>query len=145
MVKKLIAALISVFLLLQYGVVWATEVSGTTWIGEYEYQVSLGHTVGGDPILLDMKLTIGKEGQCEFVQQGYQTDDDVICKISVAPNGINILFEKFSNGEIAYPSGVVIYRPGEVLFSLSKSKNHLITKWGGIKPDGLRRVGKYFE
>jgi hypothetical protein len=145
MARKLLLSLVLVFLISQYALAWAVDKSLAPWAGEYEYQASLGSTVGGDSILVDMKLTVGDRGSCEFIQQGYQTNDDIICQISPTRNGIKILFVSFSTGEVAYPSGVVVYRPGDTLFSLFNANGHVLTRWGKIKPKGSKQVGRYFD
>lgn len=117
----------------------------SSWQGKYEYQDSIGQTVGGTAVLVDMTLTVSADGKCELLWQGYQRDDDIICKLLPNKKGLDIGFVSYSNGSITYPAtGVAVYQPDDVLFSLSKQGNNLLTRWAKIRPHGVKQSGEFF-
>ena len=72
--------------------------------------------------------------------------DRIICSVSKNRNGIDILFKSFVDGNIENEYGIVEYKPNERLFSLFPKGKTILTDWGSLKPDFVKKNrGVFFE
>lgn len=132
--------------LVSFGI-YAENAAYRMWAGKYSYRDSFGQAGGGDPNYIEMDLTLSKNGACRLERRGYQLDDAIICSIrNRGLSQIDVRFLLFSTGIVKNTYGVVIFRPGDILFSLSldATASLLTTHWGAIDPTGVTAVGKYF-
>lgn len=114
------------------------------WEGDYLYQDHVGKTVGGSPIVVDMKLSI-KVGSCLLANNGYQVSEKIVCKAVSNSTGKQITFVSYSNGKIENEFGVKQYQVGEVLFGLEQSQDSVLTTWHSLKPDNVTKTkGTFF-
>lgn len=138
--------LISLILIFSSQYVHASDSSLAAWYGMYEYQGTGGHTVGGSPIWLDAVLTISPSGSCKISEDGYQIEKRIICTVSKNGNGVDILFKSFADGKTENVYGIVVYKPNERLFSLFPKDKTILTDWGSIKPDIVKKNrGVFFK
>ena len=115
------------------------------WAGSYSYQYVMGHASDAPAPAWVFNLTVKSDGSCELTWQGYQTDDDIICKASGTSDELSIYYVSFADGGTLDSSGYEAYKPGEKLMELKRGKpdGKLRTKWralnkGGILTDGVR-------
>lgn len=121
-----------------------------SWKGRYYWQGEDGYDGGGtaatgNPIILQVTLTLSDHG-CAITEEGFQTDLAITCAAQPIPNGVTITFVSYGDGGLLNQYGVAVYKPGEVLFSLSHDgAGRLITRWGSLQPDFVRNpTGPYF-
>ena len=114
-----------------------------SWNGTYVYEATLGDTVGGDSAVVTYTVTIAPN-KCELSIEGFQTSDSLICKAKDMDNKLSVNFQSYADGSIKNKYGVAIYKVGDLLFQLNRTKD-LITTWGALLPDEkLAKVGHYF-
>jgi hypothetical protein len=115
------------------------------WEGEYLYQDQLGKSFGGSPIVIDMNLRIKADGSCSLVVNGYQISEKIICRAVSDSVGKQIAFVSYDNGKIENEYGVQQYQVDEVLFSLERSQDKVLTTWQSLKPDNIEKTkGSFF-
>lgn len=115
-------------LILSAGVHSAICLAGDTksdWYGQYDYSAEGGHTAGGSPIWMDITLIVDKQGSkdiCQISADGYQTYDRLLCTVMIGKGRLDLQFKSYEDGAILSPIGVEVFKVGETLFSLEKSK-----------------------
>ena len=146
MVKQSIAAVMICLLTAVAGSCYA-EVVPTRWIGSYSYQYVMGHSVGEPAPAWDFSLTVREDGSCELTWQGYQKDDDILCKASGENGYLRIYYVSFADGTTSDPSGQQAYKPGAKLVQLKSIKNNSVlwTKWGALNKANVLKDGVRFE
>jgi hypothetical protein len=130
---------VSIFSFSSYGA------APSNWTGEYTYQYVFGHSPGQPAPAWVFDLTIKADGTCELTWEGYQKDEDILCKVSGDEKKIGVYYVSFSDGSTTYPSGYSAYKPGSELFELSSPQNQLITKWKSIGARNALKDGVRFE
>lgn len=117
------------------------------WNGTYRYSVDQGRdgAGAGNAIGVDYKLMLGGRAGCRLTAQGFQTNEDIRCTATPVRGGVRIAFERFADGKVANAYGVIRYRPGAALFTLTRGRRSLVTTWGTLRPEGVKRAGHYFE
>jgi Family of unknown function (DUF5991) len=104
------------------------------WAGKYLYEEEPLKNAGGGPMIMEWQFAITSKanklqglldvsGQTTFFQ--YLTD------IVNTPTGINVVFVKQTDGPV-YPNSQP--KKGDILFTLSKKGNKIITVWGTLSP-----------
>lgn len=114
------------------------------WTGRYSFENGLGRNAGGTYMSIEHNLVIGPRS-CRLTASGYQTDTDIICRANGAGGTLTVNFVSNGDGRIANQYGVIQYRPGQTLFTLTRSPRGLVTRWGAYKPDATRGAGNYFR
>lgn len=118
------------------------------WTGTYRYYVDQGRdgAGAGNAIGVDYKLVLGGRAGCRLTALGFQTSEDIRCTATPVRGGVRIAFKSYSDGKVANEYGVILYRSGTVLFTLTRGKQGIVTTWGALRPEGVRRAsGRYFE
>lgn len=118
------------------------------WTGSYNYYVDEGRdgAGAGNAIGVDYRLTLGGRAGCRLTAQGFQTNQDIRCTATPVRGGVRIAFKSFADGRIENEYGTILYRPGAPLFTLTRGRTGIITTWGTLRPEGVRRAsGRYFE
>jgi hypothetical protein len=110
------------------------------WEGEYLCQDQLGKSFGGSPIVIDMNLRIKADGSCSLVVNGYQISEKIICRAVSDSVGKQIAFVSYDNGKIENEYGAQQYQVDEVLFSLERSQDKVLTTWQSLKPDNIEKT-----
>jgi hypothetical protein len=108
--------------------------AGGSWDGVYTYTHDGGRTTGGSPILVTWRLTL-KDGSCVFHGEGFQTLETIVCATHASPEGLDVRFLRYPPPGSANRFGVEVYKPGAPLFTLSRPKGRLMTRWTGFVPD----------
>ncbi|MDG2522336.1 DUF5991 domain-containing protein [Caulobacter segnis] len=108
--------------------------SSNAWDGVYTYTHDGGRTAGGSPILVTWRLTL-KQGLCEFHGEGFQTLETFQCSTHDSPSGLEVRFLRYPPPATGNRFGVQVYKPGAPLFTLSRSKGRVLTRWTGFVPD----------
>jgi hypothetical protein len=119
----------------------------TKWIGSYSYQYVMGHSSGAPAPAWIFNLTVRPDGSCELTWQGYQKDDDIICKASGKSEDLEIYYVSFADGGATNPSGYEAYKQGEKLLELkaTKSGGKIWTRWGALNKGDVLKDGFRFE
>lgn len=146
---------ITVSLMLASCGVFAVGGGSDDWVGEYSYFESAGTTVGGSPIMMNIKLTIKNDdpkSKCILEASGYQTDETLYCTASATNNTLTLFFKSFDTGSTTNEFDVEPYKAGEKLFtlerkSISGKQDKFIPTWASYLPfgDGEAKAGEYFE
>lgn len=95
------------------------------WYGQYNYSAGSGSTAGGSPIWMDITLIVDKQGTkniCQINADGYQTYDRLLCTVVMGKDRLILQFKSYEDGAILSPIGVEVFKVGETLFSLEKTK-----------------------
>ncbi|WP_162877969.1 DUF5991 domain-containing protein [Trinickia diaoshuihuensis] len=98
------------------------EVLPEKWVGSYSYQHVMGHAVGEAAPAWAFNLTVTANGDCELTWQGYQKNDDILCKASGNTNGLTIYYTGSADGGAGGPAAPLFYRRNEKLMRLEVIK-----------------------
>jgi hypothetical protein len=117
------------------------------WAGSYSYQYVMGHASDAPAPAWVFNLIVKSDASCELTWQGYQKDDDIICRASSQGDGLQINFVSFADGGTSDPSGSHSYTPGEKLIEIKPGNlgGRLWTKWWALNKDGVLKDGARFE
>lgn len=116
------------------------------WLGRYVYEQSLGRGPGGDTPFISHVLTLGPK-HCALDTEGFQVFEHIICDVQWRGDAVTVTFVGFDNRN---PDANLLvakhYRPGEPLFTLTKTPNGLMTRWLDYAraPKGPKS-GRYFR
>lgn len=121
-----------------------TTAPAKAWDGVYAYTHDGGRTAGGSPIVVTWRLTL-KDGACQLHGEGFQTLETLECSAAPArPGGseaLEVRFLRYPPPAVGNRFGVAVYKPGEPLFVLSRTRGRLLTRWTGFVPDeGVSRT-----
>ena len=72
------------------------------WVGDYSYRYVMAHAPGALAAAWSFNLTVKRDGSCELTWQGYQKDDDMLCKVSGDKKELRVFYSRSAN---ASPSG----------------------------------------
>ena len=126
--KKLIIWCV-VFLQL-VGVVACAE--SKNWNGVYIYEADYGKNYPGTPMLVSYTLTI-KPASCLLEINGYQTAQEITCKLSQIESGLEVYFVAFTEASLQVFEHM--YPKDGLLFSLEEKQNKLLTHWKTMNPE----------
>lgn len=119
--------------------------SSGVWNGTYIYSGTSGNTTGGSIITTNYQLSIDSS-LCALNIDGFQLEERIICDAVSKDNVLSVKFKSYADGSVVNAFGVAIYKVNDVLFSIAKTKNSLITKWVAELPDDkIEREGIYFK
>ncbi len=102
------------------------------WTGRYEFEESGGKTSGGSPIIVDheIELTNTDDGLIALIRSnGFQTSRDLVGSVRIEGPKLSIYFLSYGDENVLEP-----YKEGELLLTLERRKNELITIWGAYLP-----------
>ena len=120
-----------------------------TWSGAYEFVDSAGTTTGGTAVVVTYRLEVpGRPSHGTLRITGFQRDEDIRCDVSATTTRMTVKFRSYASGRTTNEFGVSVYQAGQLLFSLQSSAtaNDIVTKWEGLKPDGVQaESGRYFR
>lgn len=116
------------------------------WIGNYSCQYVMGHAPGAPAPVWVFNLTVKEDESCELTWQGYQKDDDILCKVSGDSKGLKIHFISFADGRVVNSSGNQVYKSGEKLMELKPivGDRKIWTKWWALNKVNVLRDGVRF-
>jgi len=122
------------------------DVVPTRWVGSYSYQYVMGHAAGEPAPAWDFSLTVKADGSCELTWQGYQKDDNIICKASGENSYLRIYYISFADGTTSDPLRQQAYESGAELveFKSIKKQGALWTKWGALNKTNILKDGVRF-
>lgn len=131
------------FLLLLSGSASAEKIQ---WNGKYVYEFSFGETTPDVVAVVEYALILNGNN-CWLRVQGYQVNDDIICRAEVVEDSVKVRFVSYSNGSVENVYGVQLYKINEILFALiGDASGGARTQWGSLKPDEkLPSVGQFFQ
>lgn len=127
------------------GVACAADNSVSPWSGEYFYEAYGGRTAGGSAIIVEVLLTIKKNGSCLLHADGFQRLDRIVCTTSEKGNKLDIKFKSYDGYDFAR------YKVGELLFVLEKvqgkdKKIRYVQHWASFSAfDDVSKVKEYFK
>ncbi len=107
------------------------------WYGDYSYTHNAGRTAGGSAIVITYTLHVGEDG-CRMQNDGYQTNESLLCTARMDGNTLRIGFRSYQSGAMVTNWGVQVYQPDQRLLSLVRARGGIVTRWGAIAPDGAR-------
>ncbi|HRH76781.1 MAG TPA: DUF5991 domain-containing protein [Cellvibrionaceae bacterium] len=111
--------------------------------GNYKYESSAGATVAQESTSVTYTLTIAPD-KCSLVAVGFQADEKIRCKAVEEKNATAIKFVSYDDGAVLNAYGVEIYKKESTLFSLQEQDKKLITRWGSLTPDGVKKSSGVF-
>ncbi len=118
--------------------------SSGVWNGTYIYVKNSGNTAGGTIISTEYVLKIDASS-CKLNIDGFQVEDRILCNAVSNDDVLSVKFKSYGNGSLLNDFGVSVYKVHDVLFSLTKSSDVLITKWITESPDDISsKEGRYF-
>lgn len=146
MVSRSLWFLVALLLMTAAGVSRAGAVPDR-WVGSYSYQYVMGHAAGQPAPAWVFNLMIKADGGCELTWQGYQKDDDILCKASGSEDALRIYYASFAGGDVFNSAGFQVYKPDEKLMELEtiKGSGKIFTKWWALNKGGVLRNGVRFE
>lgn len=110
----------------------------TDWVGDYSYNEDPVPTSTGINRIMQWDLSIAQQGDTcwgELEITGLRTYVKLLALVAGDSSHVDIIYNKYLDGDSEY-------RPGDVLFSLSKDNtNKLITTWHTLQP----RLSEYAE
>lgn len=117
------------------------------WVGSYSYRYAMGHAVGQPAPAWVFDLTIRADGSCELTWQGYEKDEDILCKASGSEGDLEIYYASSVDGDISNSSQFPAYRLGEKLMELKLigESGKIRTKWLALNKGGVLKDGVRFE
>lgn len=106
----------------------------------------MGHAVGEAAPAWAFNLTVTANGDCELTWQGYQKNDDILCKASGNTNGLTIYYAGSADGGAGGPAAPLFYRRNEKLMRLEVIKGSAknLTKWAALNKAGVLTDGVRF-
>jgi len=135
-------------LLMLLGVVAAFGGEANPWRGQYLYEADYGQNAGGIGMVVEYRLTINHAGKIPAAilqMQGYETDETIYCDVKYTSKSVSCFFKSYSDGQIKNAYGVVLYKPGQLLFTLDRPTVNgftgLATHWHALKPDAIKLGG----
>jgi hypothetical protein len=102
----------------------------TNWVGDYSYHELPVPTATGINKIMEWELSVSKQndtcwGTLEIT--GLTTYIKLLTTLSGDSSRVDVTYNKYLDGSQDF-------KPGEVLFSLSKDGSYLITGWKGLQP-----------
>lgn len=111
--------------------------------GNFKYESSTGATVAQESTSVTYSLSVTAD-KCSLVAVGFQTDEKIRCKAVEEKNATAIKFVSYEDGAVLNAYGVEIYKKDSTLFSLQAQDKKLITHWGTLTPDGVKKSSGVF-
>lgn len=121
--------------------------AGADWQGAYFYEHEVGEGAGGVTSFIEYNLAIGAGDKCTLEIVGLQMEEQILCTATATATGdeVAVAFKSYADGAVKNALDVAVYPAGGTLFSLSKEKDTLITRWQALVPDGVEnKSGSYF-
>lgn len=119
---------------------------GREWAGVYSYASAAIPTEGGAAVPTEYTLTISAKNECFLRIVGYQTNENILCAVSVERSSASVSFVSFEDGSQENQFGVLEYTTRWPLFELIASDGGLSTNWIQLRPEVLRgNPGAYFS
>jgi hypothetical protein len=106
----------------------------TNWAGKYLYEEEPQKNAGDGPMSMEWGFNITQKAnklQGLLDVNGQTTYFQYLTDIVNTPTGVNIVFVKQTDGPV-YPYNQP--KRGDVLFTLTKKNNKVVTTWGTLKP-----------
>jgi hypothetical protein len=107
-----------------------TFIHCTDWVGEYSYYEDPVPTATGINKIMQWELSVSQQndtcwGTLEIT--GLTTYIKLLTTLSGDSSRVDVIYNK-------YLDGMEDFNPGDVLFSLSKDSNKIITTWNRLQP-----------
>lgn len=115
------------------------------WNGEYQYEAYLGKTASQTHVIVNYILVLDNDNSCRLNIQGYQVDNQILCRTVTEGHDIHITFKSYADGALTNPYGIAVYQPDGKLFSLKKKDGEIVTTWHALKPDDNHTIGTHFK
>lgn len=102
----------------------------SNWVGDYSYHETPVPTATGINKIMEWELSVSQQndtcwGTLEVT--GLTTYIKLLTIVSGDSSGVDVIYNKYLDGSQDF-------KPGDVLFSLSKNGSHLITGWKRLQP-----------
>lgn len=116
------------------------------WTGRYEFEESGGKTSGGTAVVVSHEIEVFEtdDGLIAMIKsQGFQTSRDLVCKARIEGAKMLLFFESYGEDNV-----LATYKDGELLLTLERKKDELLTHWGAFQPvtGNYAKSGKvYFQ
>ncbi len=102
------------------------------WTGRYEFEESGGKTPGGTAVTVNHEIEIFEtdDGLVAMIKsQGFQTSRDLVCRARVEGDKLLVFFGSYGEDNV-----LATYKDGELLLTLERKKDELLTHWGAFQP-----------
>jgi len=116
------------------------------WVGDYHFEELLGVGEEDDnEASINYHITIANEAggySAVITMDGFQTQQNLTAVVQGDPNWIMLIFTAYVGDNLWEP-----YTAGEVLLTLSREGDDLVTIWGAIMPqlEQNQSPGQYFH
>ncbi len=98
------------------------------WTGHYTFEENGGKTAGGSAIVVthDVEIMDTDDGLIAQIKaNGFQTSRDLTAKVKITGQKAQFFFESYGEDNI-----LSTFKDGELLFTLERKNNQLLTTWG---------------
>jgi|SRR4051812_2233973 hypothetical protein len=127
--------LIPVFIIMSVFILIACSKSNsfihcTDWVGEYAYHEDPVPTATGINKIMEWELSVSQQGDtCWGILEitGLTTYVKLLTTLSGDSSRVDVVYNK-------YLDGAEDFKPGDVLFSLSRDSSRIITSWNRLLP-----------
>jgi len=99
--------------------------NNSEWVGTYSSFEVLGHTVGGSPIMQDIKIIIYKTNdklKFLYLEDGWQTLTRIECSVIVKEDKGEVIFNKWGVDNIGEIPGI---KKGKKIFNITRKDKHI--------------------
>jgi len=116
------------------------------WVGDYHFEELLGVGEEDDnEASINYHITVANEAEeylAVVTMDGFQTQQSLKATVQGDPNWIMLVFSSYTGDNLWEP-----YKSGEVLLTLTRKGDNLVTIWGAIMPqlEQNRSPGQYFH
>lgn len=119
------------------------------WVGRYAYtETHRGPEKTG--IVVEHRLDVRRSAkglEATLHSEGYQNPGTtLLCRADKKPHRLRLFFRSYEGGKTTNQFGVAVYKPGQLLLTLRRSRRRLVTEWSGYIPAaGKASPGLYFK
>jgi hypothetical protein len=130
-ISLLISALLIVLVILLYSCSKTnTYIHCSDWVGDYAFHEDPVPTATGINKIMEWELSVSQKNDTCFGTleiTGLTTYIKLLTTLSGDSSGVDVVYNKYLDGSQDF-------KPGDVLFSLHKDSNHVITTWNKLQP-----------
>jgi hypothetical protein len=130
-ISLLISALLTVLVILLYSCSKSnTFIHCSNWVGDYAFHEDPVPTATGINKIMQWELSVAQKSDTCFGTleiTGLTTYIKLLTTLSGDSSKVDVLYNKYLDGSQDF-------KPGDVLFSLHRDSNHIVTTWKQLQP-----------
>lgn len=117
------------------------------WSGQYRYLASADAVASGGPASAEYLIRVGPDPQDCIIRVITDTTEETIHCLQASRHNqsLALTFQSFEGDRQENRMGVQVYQPGDVLLTLTRTRQGLQTEWETMPPAiGETRRGRHF-